>query len=109
MGNMKIIAVLALTAMAFAEPKAEADRALIYGAAYGYGYGYKTSGAYRTYGAYPYRGYYYGKRSAEADRADPDASYGYDYGYNGSGYGSNGYAYYGKRSADYEPEAPYPY
>merc|ERR1712043_82259 len=60
-----------------AEPEAdaEADPALLYGA---YGYGLPYSGVYRSYGAYPY-----GYRT----------------------YGAYPYAYYGKRSADAEPEA----
>merc|ERR1712130_548095 len=63
-----------------AEPKADADAALLYGAYRygGYGLGYAGYG----YGAYPYAaGYAYG---------------GYPYAYG---------AYYGKRSADAEPEA----
>merc|ERR1712130_322795 len=63
-----------------AEPEAEADAALLYGA-YGYG-GYGLGYAGYGYGAYPYAaGYAYG---------------GYPYAYG---------AYYGKRSADAEPEA----
>merc|ERR1719331_914212 len=84
---MKLFAVLALAAVAFAEPEAganaEADPALLYGA-YGYGLPYAGAygayGAYRTYGAYPYAngGYSYGKRSAEAEpeaEADPAVLY----------------------------------
>merc|ERR1719500_2280808 len=121
---MKLFAVLALAAVAFAEPEAganaEADPALLYGT---YGYGVPYAGAYGSYGAYSayrpysYGGYYYGKRSAEAE-ADADAYYGY-YGYArpyaygaygaGYGYGYGAYpyasAYYGKRSADAEPKA----
>merc|ERR1711976_271469 len=120
--NMKLFAVLALAAVAFAEPEAEADPALLYGA---YGYGLPYAGVYgagyRTYGAYPYTygGYYYGKRSADAEpeadaEADPSLLYGaYGYGLPYSGvygyraYGAYPYAYtyYGKRSADAEPEA----
>merc|ERR1719347_225007 len=63
-----------------AEPEADADAALLYGA-YGYG-GYGLGYAGYGYGAYPYAaGYAYG---------------GYPYAYG---------AYYGKRSADAEPEA----
>merc|ERR1712130_423526 len=63
-----------------AEPEAEADAALLYGA-YGYG-GYGLGYAGYGHGAYPYAaGYAYG---------------GYPYAYG---------AYYGKRSADAEPEA----
>merc|ERR1712226_335113 len=165
--NMKFFAVLALAAVAFAEPEADAkaDPALLYGAygAYGayaggygyygkrsadaepeaaadaeadpallygaYGYGLPYSSVYRSYGAYPY-GYrtygaypyaYYGKRSADAEpEADPALLYGaYGYGLPYSGvyrsygaypygyrtYGAYPYAYYGKRSADAEPEA----
>merc|ERR1711909_105401 len=126
--NMKLFAVLALAAVAFAEPEAEADPALLYGA-YGYGlpysgvYGYRYGG-YRTYGAYPYTYGYYGKRSADAEpeadaEADPALLYGaygyglpyssvyrsygaYPYGYRT--YGAYPYAY-GKRSADAEPGA----
>merc|ERR1712137_80127 len=126
--NMKFFAVLALAAVAFAEPEAdaEADPALLYGA-YGYGHPYASVyGGYRTYGAYPYSYGYYGKRSADAEpeaaadaEADPALLYGaygyglpyssvyrsygaYPYGYRT--YGAYPYAY-GKRSADAEPEA----
>merc|ERR1711862_809680 len=107
--NMKFFAVLALAAVAFAEPDAEpeadaeADPALLYGS-YGYPYagvygGYRAYGAYpatygygyRTYGAYPYS--YYGKRSADAEpEADAAVLYG-AYGYAGLPYA--GYAAYG--------------
>merc|ERR1711911_337535 len=117
---MKFFAVLALAAVAFAEPEAdaEADPALLYGA-YGYGNPYASVyGGYRTYGAYPYSYGYYGKRAADAE-ADPALLYGaygyglpysslyrsygaYPYGYRT--YGAYPYAY-GKRSADAEPEA----
>merc|ERR1712179_137214 len=130
--NMKFFAVLALAAVAFAEPEADAkaDPALLYGA-YGYGLPYAgVYGGYRTYGAYgAYAGGYgyYGKRSADAEpeaaadaEADPALLYGaygyglpyssvyrsygaYPYGYRT--YGAYPYAYYGKRSADAEPEA----
>merc|ERR1711884_58126 len=76
--NMKLIAVLALAAVAFAEPEADpkADPWLTYGA---YGYPYAgVYGGYRTYGAYPYSYGYYGKRSAEAEpeaEADPALLY----------------------------------
>merc|ERR1712032_27840 len=126
--NMKLFAVLALAAVAFAEPeaegKAEGNPALLYGT---YGYGVPYAGAYGAYGAYSayhpaaYGGYYYGKRSAEAEPegaadANADAYYRY-YGYArpyayGAGYGYRTYgaypyapAYYGKRSAEAEPEA----
>merc|ERR1711988_1852761 len=119
--NMKLIAVLALAAVAFAEPEADpkADPWLTYGYA-GYGLPYAgVYGGYRTYGAYPYSYGYYGKRSAEAEpeaEADPALLYG-SYGYAGypyagvygAGYRTYGaypysYAYYGKRSAEAEPE-----
>merc|ERR1712051_48085 len=120
--NMKLFAVLALAAVAFAEPEAEADPALLYGT-YGYGVPY-AGGAYGAYGAYSayrpysYGGYYYGKRSAEAEpKAEADAYYpygAYPYAY-GAGYGYRTYgaygaypyasAYYGKRSAEAEPKA----
>merc|ERR1711894_172801 len=130
--NMKFFAVLALAAVAFAEPEADAkaDPAVLYGA-YGYGFPYAgVYGGYRTYGAYgAYAGGYgyYGKRSADAEpeaaadaEADPALLYGaYGYGLPYSGvyrsygaypygyrtYGAYPYAYYGKRSADAEPEA----
>merc|ERR1711910_124337 len=124
--NMKFFAVLALAAVAFAEPEADAnaDPAVLYGA-YGYGLPYASVyGGYRTYGAYPgYSFGYYGKRSADAEpeaaadaEADPALLYGaygyghtygaypYAYGY-GQTYGAYPYAYYGKRSADAEPGA----
>merc|ERR1712179_402849 len=79
--NMKFFAVLALAAVAFAEPEADAkaDPALLYGA-YGYGLPYAgVYGGYRTYGAYgayPYSYGYYGKRSADAEpEADPALLY----------------------------------
>merc|ERR1712179_11035 len=128
--NMKFFAVLALAAVAFAEPEADAnaDPAVLYGA-YGYGLPYASVyGGYRTYGAYGAYSYgYYGKRSADAEpeaaadaEADPALLYGaygyglpyssvyrsygaYPYGYRT--YGAYPYAYYGKRSADAEPEA----
>merc|ERR1712020_281220 len=95
--NMKLIAVLALAAVAFAEPEADpkADPWLAYGyGAYPYSYGYA---GYRGYNGYPYA--YYGKRSAEAEpeaEADPWYTYGYGHPYAGG--------YYGKRSAEAEPE-----
>merc|ERR1712088_666991 len=129
--NMKLIAVLALAAVAFAEPEADpkADPWYTYGGYTGYpyagvygGYGHAYGGlygGYRTYGAYPYSYGYYGKRSAEAEpeaEADPALLYGaYGYPYAGvyGGYRTYGaygaypysYGYYGKRSAEAEPEA----
>merc|ERR1712001_716300 len=72
--------------LADAGPEAEADADALYGY-YGYPYGYRAYG----YGyGYPYahRGYYYGKRSADAEpeaEAEADAAvlygaYGYPYG-----------------------------
>merc|ERR1712147_391479 len=119
--NMKFFAVLALAAVAFAEPEAEGNPALLYGS-YGYPYAGGVYGGYRAYGAYPatygygYRTYGYGKRSADAEpeadaEADPAVLYG-SYGYPYAGvyggyraYGAYPYSYYGKRSADAEPEA----
>merc|ERR1711878_30283 len=116
--NMKLIAVLALAAVAFAEPEADpkADPWLAYGyGSHPYSYGYA---GYRGYYGYPYA--YYGKRSAEAEpeaEADPWYTYGaygaYPYAgvYGGyRAYGAYPYAYgnrfvYGKRSAEAEPEA----
>merc|ERR1712179_878715 len=77
--NMKFFAVLALAAVAFAEPEADAnaDPAVLYGA-YGYGLPYTSAyGGYRTYGAYPGYSYgYYGKRSADAEpEANPALLY----------------------------------
>merc|ERR1712130_237677 len=85
-----------------AEPEAEADAALLYGA-YGYG-GYGLGYAGYGYGAYPYAagyayggypyayGAYYGKRSADAEpKADADAALLYGaYGYGGYGLGYAG-------------------
>ena len=91
---MKLFAVLALAAVAFAEPEAEADPALLYNA-YGYGLPYAgVYGGYRTYGAYPYSYGYYGKRSADAEpKADAYLAYGYGaYPYAGYGY-ARSYAY----------------
>merc|ERR1712088_82944 len=99
-----------------ADAKAEADPYLLYGGYYGHGLGY-------GYGYdYPYGGYYYGKRSADAEPeakadADPYLLYGGYYGHLGYGYGYGypyRYGYYGKRSADADPAvvAPvvgYPY
>merc|ERR1712168_305021 len=78
--NTKLSAVLALAAVAFAEPEADpkADPWLTYGYA-GYRLPYAgVYGGYRTYGAYPYSYGYYGKRSAEAEpeaEADPALLY----------------------------------
>merc|ERR1712158_196580 len=115
--NMKLIAVLALAAVAFAEPEADpkADPWYTYGGYTGYPYA-GVYGGYRTYGAYPYSYGLYGKRSAEAEpeaEADPWYTYGgYGHAYGGlyGGYRAYGaypysYGYYGKRSAEAEPEA----
>merc|ERR1711872_1067743 len=88
-----------------AEPEADADAALLYGA-YGYG-GYGLGYAGYGYGAYPYAagyayggypyayGAYYGKRSADAEpEAEADAALLYGaYGYGGYGLGYAGYGY----------------
>merc|ERR1712088_645612 len=115
--NMKLIAVLALAAVAFAEPEADpkADPWYTYGGYTGYPYA-GVYGGYRTYGAYPYSYGLYGERSAEAEpeaEADPWYTYGgYGHAYGGlyGGYRTYGaypysYGYYGKRSAEAEPEA----
>merc|ERR1719244_1232124 len=105
---MKIIAIVLLAAVAFAEPeakpKADADPYLLYG---GYGLGHLGYAGHLGYGGYGlghlgyaghlgYGGYYghglayYGKREAEAEpkaAADPYLLYG--------GYGHLGYAGYG--------------
>ena len=117
---MVLSALLLLAVAAQAAPeadaKAEADPYLLYGGYYGHGLGYGYG-----YG-YPYGGYYYGKRSADAEPeakadADPYLLYGGYYGHLGYGYGYGypyRYGYYGKRSADADPAvvAPvvgYPY
>merc|ERR1712066_507716 len=117
--NMKLIAVLALAAVAFAEPEADpkADPWYTYGGYTGYPYA-GVYGGYRAYGAYPYSYGYYGKRSADAEpeaEADPWYTYGYGHPYAGvyggyRAYGAYPYSYgnrfvYGKRSAEAEPEA----
>merc|ERR1712201_32795 len=97
-----------------AEPEADADAAVLYGA-YGYsglgyagyhGLGYRGYAGYPyAYGAYPYTygAHYVGKRSADAEpEANADAAYLYGaYGY--AGYHGLGYA--GYRHAGY----PYAY
>merc|ERR1711862_359357 len=120
--NMKFFTVLALAAVAFAEPEAEgnaeANPALLYGS-YGYPYAGVAGGypatygyGYRTYGAYPYSYSYYGKRSADAEpeadaEADPALLYGaYGYPYAGV-YG--GYRAYGAYPATYYGAHPYVY
>merc|ERR1712141_696176 len=93
-----------------AKPEAEADPYLAYGyGAYPYAYGgYRTYGygigAYHPYAyggyryaGYPYahHGYYYGKRSADAEpTAAADAYYGY-YGYGARPYYGYGLGYRG--------------
>ena len=127
--NMKMFVVLALAAMAMAEP--EADPQLLYTAGVhtpvtsinnvpvvnAVPHVYTTGVHAPTVGVvgstvYSHPTVYYGKRDAEAE-PEADAYYGY-YGYArpyayGLGYRSYGYgypyAYYGKRSADAEPEA----
>merc|ERR1712047_195402 len=118
MGVLSALLLLAVAAQAApeADAKAEADPYLLYGGYYGHGLGYGYG-----YG-YPYGGYYYGKRSADAEPeakadADPYLLYGGYYGHLGYGYGYGypyRYGYYGKRSADADPAvvAPvvgYPY
>merc|ERR1712137_288819 len=117
--NMKLFAVLALAAVAFAEPEAEADPALLYGA-YGYGlpysgvYGYRYGG-YRTYGAYPYTYGYYGKRSADSEpeadaEADPALLYSaYGYGLPYSGVYGGSVLPEGRIQITYAPYGAYPY
>merc|ERR1719320_766596 len=98
---MKSIAVVALCMFAAVAGEAEA-----------------SADAGHLYGHY---GYYYGKRSADAEptaaaepKADADAYYGYGLAHHGYGYAHHGYYgypyahhgyYYGKRSADAEPTA----
>merc|ERR1712117_226548 len=128
--NMKMFVVLALAAMAMAEP--EADPQLLYTAgvhtpvtsinnvpvvnavphAYTTGVHAPTVGVVGST-VYSHPTVYYGKRDAEAE-PEADAYYGY-YGYRNYGYSTySPYAYrpyaygawgYGKRSADAEPEA----
>merc|ERR1712179_666491 len=98
--NMRFFAVLALAAVALAEPEADAkaDPALLYGA-YGYGLPYAgVYGGYRTYGAYgAYAGGYgyYGKRAADADPALLYGAYGYGLPYSSvyRSYGAYPYGY----------------
>merc|ERR1712013_777167 len=87
-----------------AEPNAEADAGLLYGAyGYGAGLGYAGYGGYGLgYGRLGYAGLgYYGKRSADAEpEADAGLYYGgYGYGaglgYSGLGYGYSGLGYAG--------------
>merc|ERR1712066_212419 len=128
--NMKMFVVLALAAMAMAEP--EADPQLLYTAGVhtpvtsinnvpvvnAVPHVYTTGVHAPTVGVvgstvYSHPTVYYGKRDAEAE-PEADALYGY-YGYRNYGYSTySPYAYrpyaygawgYGKRSADAEPEA----
>merc|ERR1712080_290729 len=75
---MKLLVVLALAAIAAAEPEAEAkaDPYLLYG---GYGLGHLGYG-HLGYGL-GYGGYYYGKREAEAEPKAEAEPYLYGYGY----------------------------
>merc|ERR1711887_52896 len=115
---MKIIAIVLLAAVAFAEPeakpKADVDPYLLYG---GYGLGHLGYAGHLGYGGYYGHGLgYYGKREAEAEPkadADPYLLYG---GYRHLGYGGYGgyyghglgYGYYGKREAEPKADAdPY--
>merc|ERR1712176_280936 len=131
--KMKFVAAACLIVVAFAEPEAKADPALLYGA---YGYGgyvgyaapYSLGYSAYNYGAYPYTygARYIGKRSADAEpEADAALLYGnygytgytgyagyaapYSLGYSAYNYGAYPYTYgaryLGKRSADAEPEA----
>merc|ERR1712240_922408 len=126
--NMKMFVVLALAAMAMAEP--EADPQLLYTAGVhtpvtsinnvpvvnAVPHVYTTGVHAPTVGVvgstvYSHPTVYYGKRDAEAE-PEADAYYGYygyarpyAYGYRSYGYPAYGYGYYGKRSADAEPEA----
>merc|ERR1711974_178262 len=85
---IRVLALLCLAVLSMGEPEAEAkavadpkaDPYLLYGGYYGHGLGH-----YGYYG-YPYGGYYYGKRSAEAEpapaptadaKAEADPWYGY--------------------------------
>merc|ERR1719150_3104447 len=85
-------------------PNAEAEADPWYGY---YGYGYRPYG-YGYYGYGHRYGYYYGKRSADAEPADapasgPNADAEADpwYGYYGYGYRPYGYGYYGYRPYGY--------
>merc|ERR1712234_154 len=115
MGAAMVLSALLLLAVAAqaapeADAKAEADPYLLYGGYYGHGLGYGYG-----YG-YPYGGYYYGKRSADAEPeakadADPYLLCGGYYGHLGYGYGYGypyRYGYYGKRSADADPAVVVP-
>merc|ERR1711879_1002854 len=69
--SMKFLVVLALIAMAMAEP--EADPALLYSGAY---YPYTYNHGYFGYPNVHHYGHYYGKREAEAEpEADPALIY----------------------------------
>merc|ERR1712244_117899 len=112
MGKFLVFVALLASVLAEPEPQPKADPWLLYGGYYGH----------LGYYGYPYAHYgYYGKRSAEPEptaaaepnadaKADPWLLYGYGYGYPyyGYGYAHYGYPYagyyYGKRSADAEPE-----
>merc|ERR1712142_1225694 len=122
--NMKMFVVLALAAMAMAEP--EADPQLLYTAGVhtpvtsinnvpvvnAVPHVYTTGVHAPTVGVvgstvYSHPTVYYGKRDAEAEA---DAYYGYygyarPYAYGYRSYGYPAYGYYGKRSADAEPKA----
>merc|ERR1712029_879539 len=124
--NMKMFVVLALAAMAMAEP--EADPQLLYTAGVhtpvtsinnvpvvnAVPHVYTTGVHAPTVGVvgstvYSHPTVYYGKRDAEAE-PEADAYYGYygyarPYAYGYRSYGYPAYGYYGKRSADAEPEA----
>merc|ERR1711948_218044 len=84
--NMKVLLIVALAAVAMAEPESEADPAVLYAGYYGYGlghygYGYGLGGYY----GYPYNygwtdgpnnglgPHLLGKREAEEEAAEPEA------------------------------------
>merc|ERR1712213_239667 len=124
--NMKMFVVLALAAMAMAEP--EADPQLLYTAGVhtpvtsinnvpvvnAVPHVYTTGVHAPTVGVvgstvYSHPTVYYGKRDAEAE-PEADAYYGYygyarPYAYGYRSYGYPAYGHYGKRSAEAEPEA----
>merc|ERR1711872_212688 len=126
--NMKffvVVSALVAVACAEAEPKPEADPALLYNGVYSpltYGafpFSYRTP---YSYGVSPYTYHHFGKRSADAE-PEADAAllytgayspltygafpYGYRtaYTYGASPYTFGAYHHFGKRSADAEPEA----
>merc|ERR1712039_195029 len=90
--NMKVLLIVALAAVAMAEPEAEADPAVLYAGYYGYGLG----------GYYGYPGYYRGLVGGHS-------GYPYNYGWTDGPNNGLGPHLLGKREAeeeDAEPEAP---